>query len=159
MRVWNPANFSVNYANTAGSAGSASTATTASTANALNTGNSYSVVSLAASGTTINSSGITFPNSTVQTTAATTPGTTFNSVGSYTWAGLADAAIYAGSTYAGGSCIYFGLAWDRGEGLNQYIYWNGSVLSGTWRAMVTCTADPQGLGGFNTSGGLMVRIA
>jgi hypothetical protein len=105
--------------------------------------------------TSITSSGVTFPDGSTQTIAA---GTTFNSVGSYTWAGLPDAGIDAGSTYAGGNCLYFGMAWDRGSPLNQWVY-AGGTLSGTWRAMSTCPSDPQGFGGFNTSGGLMVRIA
>jgi len=41
--VWNPSNFSVNYATSAGSATSAGTATTA---NALTTGNTYQVANL-----------------------------------------------------------------------------------------------------------------
>jgi hypothetical protein len=48
--VYNPSNFSVNFATSATNATNATNATTASTANALNSGNSYNCVNLTASG-------------------------------------------------------------------------------------------------------------
>ena len=85
--------------------------------------------------TSINSSGITFPDSTTQTTAAN--GTlTFNTVGSYTWATVQTMTEYqGGTTFASSSIASCCVAWMGSGNLPIDFYTWGYNLSGTWRLM------------------------
>jgi hypothetical protein len=132
--------------------------------------------------TSINSSGVTFPNGTTQTTAATATGTvtsvatgnglsggtitttgtlviacpTFNTVGSYTLAGYVNAATTAGSNYAAGNMYNFQIRCDASASPGYVNTSYTQLVSGTWKAMNTCTASYDS---GNLYGGLFCRVA
>jgi hypothetical protein len=111
--------------------------------------------------TSINSSGVTFPDSTTQTTAALTTTTTANGVGSYAMIQFVrNGGTYTpsfGSNYSvgtGGSQVLvlgFGDSGCYGISMGWGSYYG--VISGTWKYM---SVD---YGGNNYNGGIAVRIA
>lgn len=99
--------------------------------------------------TTLNSSGVQFPDGTTQTTAAGVPTTAqvlsataaanTGDVGSYAWLGsTGTTSINPGSTYAGSGLRYAGLSkvssWSLGASSNSAAG-GSSTPAGTWRAM------------------------
>lgn len=106
--------------------------------------------------TTLNNSGVTFPDGTTQTTAASgtstaavlnaTAGASVGAVGTYAWLwSTSTTTVSAGGTLAGSSLRYAGFSWrqsgtvDAFEAGGSQSSWrtmgNGGTPAGTWRAM------------------------
>ncbi len=99
--------------------------------------------------TTLNSSGVTFPDGTTQTSAggavntstvlAATAGASVGAVGTYAYAAAVTISAYTeGSTIAGSNLRYFGgiTSGTAGPAFPSNIgFAGGGSLPGTWRAM------------------------
>jgi hypothetical protein len=129
--------------------------------------------------TSLVSTGVQFPDSTIQTTAAgavttaavgtATAGLAAGAVGSYAFLSTAInfVAVTAGTNYAGSGLYYSALAvqandsagWaTTGGAVNQQIAnggFRGSAVSGTWKALGTYT----GAGIYYSKGLLFLRVA
>lgn len=113
--------------------------------------------------TSINNSGITFPDNTTQTTAATGSSTTYGAVGSYTWAVLNN-GIYTGNNYVGGDTFPGSALWPcaitNSSGLGYYPVLDFIIgttnYSGTWQLM---TINRGSIFGDGREASLFVRIS
>lgn len=86
--------------------------------------------------TSINNSGITFPDSTTQTTAATGVSLTFNAIGTYAFASGTTASTYQpGTTFASSTIAPCCVAWMGSGNLPIDFFTWGYGISGTWQLM------------------------
>lgn len=122
--------------------------------------------------TTLNSSGVTFPDGTTQTSAggavntstvlAATAGASVGAVGTYVYAAATTLVVYTeGSTIAGSNLRYFGLV-TGGVGTTfatNMGYSGGGSLPGTWRAMGRSYGGYNGCYGYLYGNTLWLRIS
>lgn len=123
--------------------------------------------------TTLNSSGVQFPDGTTQTTAAGTPttaqvlsataGASVGAVGTYAYAAANALSTYTeGSTIAGSTLRYFGGITSGVGGAafpTNMGYSGGAALAGTWRAMGRATGGYSGCFGNYYGNTLWLRIS
>lgn len=107
-------------------------------------------------GTSVTATGITFPDATVQTTAASGSSfpTTYNSIGSYVVGYSNVSSIASGDTIAAGSGTSQLQAYKAQGGCGPG-FTNVNNLSGTWRCMYGGASSTQV---YNTPN-LFIRIA
>lgn len=118
-------------------------------------------------GTSVTSTGITFPDATTQTTAASGVSTTFNAIGTYSLGTVSNGTAYAGGTSISGSSIvlYKHYTGYYGSSYPATATWGGnpasvaSGLSGTWQLMNKHAGKSSGEGGYGTAIALFIRTS
>ena len=111
--------------------------------------------------TSVTTTGITFPDATTQTTAATGVSTTYNALGTYCAAYLNETtSVSGGSTRASTSLKYNSSGGGAGASLGGTSYLQNGNLSGTWRLMtIQIKGYNDGEGGLSYPAAVWVRIS